>query len=152
MGIFPILGGTWPEKAIFQKLNPPSVLSSFLVWDRCQESPHKFSKSGHWGILRNLHFSIFQNNAFLRILYIYVFSKRHQNWGTENTVILPPAELFSFLRYWHLKLTQFFSHLRGWGAPLLLMYRKCAEILGQLQMSISRKQKELTRGAPLVAK
>ena len=59
-------------------------------------SPKKISKSGHWGILRNFHFSIFQNNAFLRILrilYIYVFSKQNQNYGTENTVILPPAEL-----------------------------------------------------------
>ena len=30
---------------------------------------------------------------------------------------------------------------RGRGAPLTLMYRKCAEILGQLQMPISWKQK-----------
>ena len=29
------------EKAILQKLNPTSVPSSFLGWDRCQKSPHK---------------------------------------------------------------------------------------------------------------
>ena len=38
---------------------------------------------------------------------------------------------------------EIFSHLRGRGAPLLLNYRKCAEILGQFQMVISRKRKQL---------
>ena len=38
------------QKLILQKLNPPSVLSNFLGRDRCQESPRKISKSGHWGI------------------------------------------------------------------------------------------------------
>ena len=31
--------------------------------------------------------------VFLRILRINVFSKRHQDYGTENMAILPPAEL-----------------------------------------------------------
>ena len=70
----------------------------------------------------------------------------HQNYSTENTVILPPAELcslFSFLRYWHLKFNQFFSHLRGRGDPLPLMYQKYSEILSKLEMPISQKRKEL---------
>ena len=46
---------TWDEKMILKKLNLPSLSSSFLGWDRCQKSPHKFSKSGHWRILRKLH-------------------------------------------------------------------------------------------------
>ena len=41
----------WDEKAILKKSNPPSVPSSFLGWDRCQKSPHKFAKSGHCRIL-----------------------------------------------------------------------------------------------------
>ena len=49
---------------IIQKQNPPSLSSSFLGWNRCQESPHKFSKSGHCRILRKLHFSILKS-AFL---------------------------------------------------------------------------------------
>ena len=36
---------------ILKKLNPPSLSSSFLGWERCQKSPHKFAKSGHCRIL-----------------------------------------------------------------------------------------------------
>ena len=35
--------GTWDEKMILKKLNPPSLPSSFLGWDRCQKSLHKFA-------------------------------------------------------------------------------------------------------------
>ena len=36
--------------------NPPSLPSRFSGWNRYQKSPNKISKSGHWGILRKLHF------------------------------------------------------------------------------------------------
>ena len=55
---------------ILKKLNPPSLSSSFLGWDRCQKSPHKFSKSGHWRILRKLHFSILKKRIFKRLVKI----------------------------------------------------------------------------------
>ena len=50
--------GTWDEKMILKKLNPPSLPSSFLGWNRCQKSPHKFAKSGHCRILRKSHFTV----------------------------------------------------------------------------------------------
>ena len=34
---------TWDEKAILRKLNPPSVLSSLLGWDRCHFEKIAFS-------------------------------------------------------------------------------------------------------------
>ena len=48
--------GTWDESVFLAKKNPPSLPSSFLVWERCQVSPKKISKSGHWGILRKRTF------------------------------------------------------------------------------------------------
>ena len=67
---------------ILKKLNPPSLSSSFLGWDRCQKSPHKFSKSGHCRILRKLHFSIF----------LPFFTKRQTGWSKsivlENKVAI----------------------------------------------------------------
>ena len=64
---------TWDEKMILQKQYPPSLLSSFLGWNRCQESPHKFSKSGHCRILRKLHFSILKKRIFKRLVKIDFF-------------------------------------------------------------------------------
>ena len=66
--------GTWDEKMILQKQNP-SLSSSFLGWNRCQESPHKFSKSGHCRILRKLHFSILKKRIFKRLVKIDFFRK-----------------------------------------------------------------------------
>ena len=43
---------TWHQKRFLDKLNPPSLSSSLFGWERCQESPHKFSKLGHCRILR----------------------------------------------------------------------------------------------------
>ena len=68
---------TWDEKMILKKLNPPSLSSSFLGWDRCQKSPHKFSKSGHWRILRKLHFSIF----------LPFFTKKRWNGWSKSIVL-----------------------------------------------------------------
>ena len=65
---------TWDEKMILKK-NPPSLSSSFLGWNRCQESPHKLSKSGHWRILRKLHFSILKKRIFKRLVKIDFFRK-----------------------------------------------------------------------------
>ena len=50
---------TWDEKVILMKKNVPCLaLWSFgMFW--WWEWPHKISKSGHWGILRKLHFPIF---------------------------------------------------------------------------------------------
>jgi len=47
---------TWDESVFLAKKNPPSLPSSFLVRERCQVSPKKISKSGHWRILRNRTF------------------------------------------------------------------------------------------------
>ena len=47
---------TWDESVFLAKKNPPSLPSSFLVWERCQVSPKKISKSGHWRILRKRTF------------------------------------------------------------------------------------------------
>ncbi len=66
---------TWDEKMILKKQNPPSLSSSFLGWNRCQESPHKFSKSGHCRILRKLHFSILKKRIFKRLVKIDFFRK-----------------------------------------------------------------------------
>ena len=44
------------RERVFSEKNPPSLPSSFLVWERCQVSPKKISKSGHWGILRKRTF------------------------------------------------------------------------------------------------
>ena len=48
--------GTWDESVFLAKKNPPPLPSSFLVWERCQVSPKKISKSGHWRILRKRTF------------------------------------------------------------------------------------------------
>ena len=66
---------TWDEKMILKKQNPPSLSSSFLGWNRCQESPHKFSKSGHCRILRKLHFSILKKRILKRLVKINCFRK-----------------------------------------------------------------------------
>ena len=51
---------TWDEKVILKKLNPPSLLPSFLGWNRCQKSPNKVAKSGIWRILRKSTFFTFR--------------------------------------------------------------------------------------------
>ena len=41
---------TWDKSVFLAKKNPPSLPSSFLVWERCQVPLKKISKSGHWDI------------------------------------------------------------------------------------------------------
>ena len=50
---------TWDEKVILMKKNVPCLALWFLGMSWWWERHPKFSKSGHWGILRKLHFSIF---------------------------------------------------------------------------------------------
>ena len=51
-----MLGPTWNEKVILVKKNAPWLASWFLGMSWWWERPPKFSKSGHWGILRNRTF------------------------------------------------------------------------------------------------
>ena len=68
---------TWDEKVILKKLNPPSLAPSFLGWDRCQKSPHKFAKSHVLLIGVNLayksghRFSFFSKSSNVPILQIW---------------------------------------------------------------------------------
>ena len=58
------------EKVILMKKNVPCLVLWFFGMPWWCEWPHKISKSGHWGILRKLHFSIFSP----------IFTQPHQIW------------------------------------------------------------------------
>ena len=63
----------------------------------------------------------------------------HRKRFSTMTEMVQPSSLGPFSgSFW----VNFFCHLTGRWALLPLMYRKCAEILGQLHMAISRKRKE----------
>ena len=47
---------TWDEKVILRKKNVPCLAFWFFGWSWWWEWPPKFSKSGHWGILRKCPF------------------------------------------------------------------------------------------------
>ena len=55
---FCVLSYTWDEKVILMKKNVPCLALWFLGMSWWWEWPHKISKSGHWRILRKLHFCI----------------------------------------------------------------------------------------------